>query len=84
MTTEEYIKAYTKTCSNENVYGSHEPWLTPDHARNVAQIAREETVKEISNWIKINYEDIGLRWIRGDKANDLIENLMKSLKNNYI
>ena len=40
---EEYIKNYTKHCSNANVYGSYEPWLTPCHAECVAEIARKET-----------------------------------------
>lgn len=54
---EQYIKDYTKTCSNENVYGSYEPWLTPDHARRVAEIAREETIKEVCEWIKNHLND---------------------------
>ena len=77
---EQYIKDYTKTCSNENVYGSYEPWLTPDHAKAVAQIAREETIKEVFNYIKDKYEDIGLQYIRGYEADVLIEDLKKHLE----
>ena len=35
------------------------PWLTPDDARKVAEIAREETIKEVCEWIKYNNENGG-------------------------
>lgn len=73
MAAEEYIKAYTKTCSNENVYGSHEPWLTPDHARNVAHIVKEETINKTIDWL---YEQLNL----GKMECGNIENLIKGLK----
>lgn len=73
MTSEEYIKAYTKTCSNENVYGSHEPWLTPEHARNVALITKEETVNKVVDWL---YEQLN----SGKMECSNIENLIKGLK----
>lgn len=73
MTAEEYIKAYTKTCSNENVYGLHEPWLTPEHARNVAQITKEQTVNKVVDWL---YEQLNL----GKLECGNIENLIKNLK----
>lgn len=73
MTSEEYIKAYTKTCSNENVYGSHEPWLTPEHARNVAQITKEETANKVVDWL---YEQLNF----GKLECGNIENLIKNLK----
>ena len=73
MTAEEYIKAYTKTCSNKNVYGSHEPWLTPDHARNVAQIAKEEIINKTVDWL---YDQLN----SGKMECGNIENLIKGLK----
>lgn len=54
---EQYIKDYTKICSNENVCSYYEPWLTPDHARCVAEIAREETIREVCEWIKNHLND---------------------------
>ncbi len=64
---EQYIKNYTRNCSNEyltdgklDVLGGYisrrkfSPWLTPDHARNVAEIAREETIKEVCEWLRKN------------------------------
>ena len=68
---EEYIKNYTRNCCNEfsetkfNGLGEYisrkgfAPWLTPDHARKVAEIAREETIKEVCEWIKYNNENGG-------------------------
>lgn len=59
---EEYIKNYTRNCSNEatgiqlidaqgkTIKGYH-PWLSPDHARAVAKIAREETISEACEWL---------------------------------
>ena len=53
---EEYIKKYTRHCSNEvEMHGlgnQFEPWLKPYHAECVAQIAREETLLEVAKWIK--------------------------------
>jgi hypothetical protein len=68
---EEYIKNYTRNCCNEfsetksvglGGYISRKgfaSWLTPEHARKVAEIAREETIKEVCEWIKYNNENGG-------------------------
>lgn len=85
---EQYIKNYTRNCSNllyRDYIGGfdktvYQPWLTPDHARRVAEIAREETIKEVFNYIKDKYEDIGLQYIRGYEADVLIEDLKKHLE----
>ena len=94
---EQYIKDYTKTCSNEYLtdsksdglggYISHKkfcPWLTPDHARRVAEIAREETVKEVCEWLKSNW--MKYHWYdpyednEGYNGDGLIEDLKKNLE----
>ena len=53
---EDYIKKYTRYCSNEvkmhGLCNQFEPWLTPYHAECIAQIAREETLLEVAKWIK--------------------------------
>lgn len=57
MATEEYIKAYTKTCSNQPSFVDGDkrpmfaPWLTPDHARNVAQITKEHMINKACEWL---------------------------------
>lgn len=60
---EEYIKKHTRNCSNEILVngdesytnipskGEYHPWLTPYHAECVAEIAREETIKEVYKWL---------------------------------
>ena len=42
MKAEEYIKAYTRGCSNELVYGGYHEWLTPENALAAVELAREE------------------------------------------
>ena len=56
---EEYIRSYTRNCSNEldaeyvedAVYFS---WLTPDNARSVALIAKEEIIEKAVEWLHSN------------------------------
>ena len=33
------------------------PWLTIDDTRKVAEIAREETIKEVCEWLNSHYRD---------------------------
>ena len=69
---EKFISDFTRNCSNEYLtdgkldgFGGYisrrkfTPWLTPDQARSVAHIAREETIKEVCEWIKYNNENGG-------------------------
>ena len=55
-TTEDYINAYTRHCSNELVVAkiidgkgvvSYHEWLTPESARSVALIAKENTIEAV-------------------------------------
>lgn len=60
---EKYINDYTRDCSNEldsyqtntgawvDIY--HE-WLTPDDAREVAEIAKKETIDKACEWLENN------------------------------
>lgn len=56
---EQYIKDYTRKCSNEQggwsngkyIVANHS-WLTPDDARRVAEIAREEVTDKTAEWLK--------------------------------
>ena len=55
---EEYIKGHTNRYSNHvelaaNITG-FTPWLTVDDARKIAEIAKEETIKEVCEWIEKN------------------------------
>ncbi len=62
---EQYIQEHTRDCNNQydlpeyfengiKRLKEYKPWLTPEHARKVAQIAREETIKEVCEWIEEN------------------------------
>jgi hypothetical protein len=46
MTAEEYIKAYTRGCSNELAWGGYHEWLTPENALAAVELAREEMKKD--------------------------------------
>jgi hypothetical protein len=43
---EEYIKAYTRGCSNELVGGGYHEWLTPENALAAVELARAEMKKD--------------------------------------
>lgn len=80
---EEYIKKHTRNCSNEILVngddsytnipskGDYHPWLTPYHAECVAEIAREETIKEVCEWLD-NHTVLSKKWY--------IEDLKKHLE----
>ena len=46
MTPKEYIKSYTRGCSNELVGGGYHEWLTPENALAAVELAREEMKKD--------------------------------------
>ena len=47
MTAEEYIKAYTRGCSNELAFGGYHEWLTPENALAAVELAREEMKEQM-------------------------------------
>lgn len=53
MTPEEYIKSYTRNCSNELAYKGddgkpmYHPWLTPENVEEVAIMAKDEALKSL-------------------------------------
>lgn len=74
-TTDDYISAYTRHCSNElvavqDISGkrvvSYHEWLTPENARSVALIAKENTVRETALWLAAN----ALSYFYHDPAKD--------------
>ena len=54
MKAEQYIKDYTRNCSNELSNGEYESWLTPDQALRAAEIAKEETIEKACKWLLKN------------------------------
>lgn len=90
---EQYIKEYTRNCSNEIIIPTldgcsytrgYTYWLTPDHARCVAQIAREETIKEVCEYIKDNlYKNLYVyNGEAGFPTLQFIEDLKKHMEDN--
>ena len=67
MKAEQFIKDYTRHCSNElcaveDRYGkkvlSYHEWLTPEQALSAVKIAREEVMESITNILKsADYKD---------------------------
>jgi hypothetical protein len=64
---EKFIQEYTRNCSNEYLTDSKpdglggyisrrnfSPWLTPDQALRAVEIAREEMLNRICEWIEEN------------------------------
>ena len=63
MTAEQFIKDYTRTCSNEliaveDIHGkkviSYHEWLTPEQALRAVELAREEMIDKAYKYI--NYQ----------------------------
>lgn len=53
---EKFIQDYTRNCSNieytQGVYTpSYQPWLTPDQARRAVEIAREEMIEKVCEFL---------------------------------
>lgn len=58
---EKFIEDYTRKCSNEQIFCRNNrvdrvyfPWLTPNDARKAVEIAREEVMDEVCDYIKNN------------------------------
>ena len=51
---EKFIEDCTRNCSNEywDAEGSYHPWLSIDEARKAVEIAREEILQNVAEWIK--------------------------------
>ena len=85
---ERFIQEHTRNYSNDwydDLSQGYESWLTPDNARKVAEIAREETIKEVCEWLKSNW--MKYHWYdpyednEGYNGNGLINDLKKHLDN---
>lgn len=60
---EKFISDCTRNCSNEITGGGwnngefiqiFNPWLTPDQARMAVEIAKEETLNKVCEWLNKN------------------------------
>lgn len=85
MKAEEYIKAYTRGCSNELVYGGYHEWLTPENALAAVELAREELKESIIKMLDAEKEDTGIGLCEYDMGHEngrmeLIDTLRNKLK----
>ena len=51
---EKFISDLTRNCSNEYLERCFTPWLTPNQARRAVEIAKEEMLNEVCEWIEEN------------------------------
>ena len=72
MTAEEYIKAYTRGCSNELTYGGYHEWLTPENALAAVELAREEIYKKL---FRISLSSNAMDYVKG--VGELMDELKK-------
>ena len=84
MTSDEYIRKYTKRCSNIVKYDNplYVPWLTPDNAKSAVIIGKEECIGDTCEWLSDNLcEYIMLTQDRNDATYDpkIIDDLKKFL-----
>ena len=87
-----YIKEHTNRYSNHvqlapYITGFTE-WLTIDDARRVAEIAMDETIKEVCEWIEKNVYSYTwcefAQYERGIETGKLIKDLKKHLVDKHI
>ncbi len=75
---EEFIRDYTRNCSNEIIRNNNDsftnipkkgeycPWLTPDQARKAVEIAREEIYEWLKEHVYIYSDDLYLEGLIRD------------------
>lgn len=57
MTAEQYIKDFTRGCSNELEDGEYEYWLTPWQAEAACNLKKEETINKACEWLNNFYSE---------------------------
>ena len=84
MKAEQFIKDYTRYCSNElcaveDRYGkkvvSYREWLTPEQALRAVEIAREEMIEKAQDWIADTFKYDGSEDFNGG-ADDAMSMLL--------
>ena len=89
---EKFIQDYTRNCSNEldsfqtktgAWVDTYHEWLTPDDARKAVEIAREEMIAEVCEWIDVNYVhylDISAKGTLTANIRQLINDLKQAMR----
>jgi hypothetical protein len=85
---EQYIKNFTRNCSNEIGYCHNKtrnhnhvfyPWLTQDQALRAVEIAREETINDMCDWIASGL-DVNADGILTVNVKELVKDLKQAMK----
>ena len=89
-TTEDYISAYTRHCSNELVavqdidgkrVVSYHEWLTPENARSVVLIAKEMTIEAVKEAL---LSEVLPCFMHGGEADEVVAKLDEIMMTNEI
>ncbi len=72
MKAEQYIKDYTRNCSNELSNGEYESWLTPDHALRAVEIAKKDVIDKACSWFADRYQVNG-SYLCADDIEDFVK-----------
>ena len=83
MEAEQFIKDYTKRCSNELTDGGYHEWMTPDQASKAVEIAVEETIDNACQYLDDNIVELLNSYgiTKGDDLNyiNFIDNMRRTL-----
>lgn len=89
-TTEDYISAYTRYCSNElvavqDISGkrvvSYHEWLTPENARSVALVAKKNTIEAVK---EVLLSEVLPCFMNGGEADEVVAKLDEIMMTNEI
>lgn len=75
---EKFIQDYTRNCFNYNSYAQDPiPWLTPDDAKSAVEVAKEEMIEKVCEYIASNMRCDGYTLQTKSK---FIKNLKQAMK----
>ena len=88
MKAEQFIKDYTRGCSNELVFedgsGAHiyENWLTPDQALSAVAYAREEMIDKACEWLQgfMEYSNLFEYEVSESEQNKVINDFKQAME----
>lgn len=49
-------------------------------ARHIAEVVEKDTINNACSWLSTYYDEIGLRWMRGDDKEEIIEPFKNAMK----
>ena len=69
----------------EKIYiqpNAHDGWfeINPNSEMFVEYVRKDAIVEKVCKWFEDHYEDIGLEWLRGYNASEVIEDFKKYIR----